>query len=258
MIALKVKSKTEEEKRKIGYLEILKELSKNLKDELLIFAIFFAIIIVQTSFMMQFSLWLAITLISIYLITIICYLVKKSRETTTEMKRKTEDYIKWKITLPRAFPNPFRVIEKYGEETFPLLHFDITFTIKNYTKKTLMTKMWIESATQAIFFAMTPPKKIKKRRFGILTYEKEVKRSLDDFEEGLISPNQEENFTFHGIYRPKYAFEDFHLRTKIAIKYRIYAESEEGLFRKIYFDTKEKKIEIPFEDIIHETKKKRE
>ena len=249
MVALKVKSKTEKEKRKISYLEILKELSKNLKDELLIFAVIFTIIIFQASFMIQFSLWLAITFISIYLITIVCYLIKKGRETTTKLKRKTKDYIKWKITLPRAFPNPFQVMEKNGSEKFPFFHFDITFTIKNCTKRILMTKIYIESSTQAVIFAMTPPKKIKKRRFGILTYEEEVKMALNDFEKGLISPNQEETFSFHGIYRPKYAFEDFHLRTKIAIKYRIHAESEEGLIRKIYFDTKEKKIEIPFQNI---------
>jgi len=242
VVALNTKTENEKEKRRIGFFEAIIELGRKLKEEILIFSLVFALIIAQSALITRFSFWLAVTFISIYLLTILSYFLIKFRKTKSELKEKLKDYIKWRVSFPRAFPDPYDI-----KTSFSAYHFDISFKITNHTKKTLLTQVYICSPSQAVIFSWDSPRKIWQRRFGIILYRKEVEMALDNLETRLIDPNQEETFNFHGIYRHHYAFRDFDLRRKIVLTYRIYAESEEGFFRKIYFDTYEKKIEIPFE-----------
>ena len=242
MVALNTKTENEKEKRRIGFFEAIIELGRKLKEEILIFSLIFALIIAQSAVIIQFSFWSAVTFISIYLLTILSYFLIKFRKTKSELKEKSKDYIKWRVSFPHAFPDPYDI-----KTSFLAYHFDISFKIRNHTKKTLLTQVYIRSPSQAVVFSWDSPRKIWRRRFGIIPYREEVEMALDNLETRLIDPNQEETLNFHGIYRHHYAFKNFDLRRKIVFTYRIYAESEDSFLRKIYFDTYEKKIEIPFE-----------
>jgi len=242
MVALNIKTKNEKEKRRIGFFEAIIELGRKLKEEILIFSVIFALIVAYSAIMTQFSIWMAITFIGIYLLTILSYFYIKFRKIRTQLGDESKDYVEWEVIFPRAFPDPYDI-----KTSFSVYHFDISFKIRNHTKKTLLTQVYICSPSQAVVFSWDSPRRIWRRRFGIIPYRKEVEMALDNRETRLIDPNREETFNFHGIYRHYYAFRDFDLRRKIVLTYRIYAESEDSFFGKTYFDTHEKKIEIPFE-----------
>lgn len=239
---------SEKEKTKVGLFDLLKEVSRRLKEEIFLLAFLFALLVsIVVMSTQEFPIWVGVTYIALYLIAVASYLALKAQKTHSQLQKESKSYIEWWVRGPSAFQNPY--ILKKKRPTLGIVHFEIDFKVKNYTKNALSTNVYIGSPSQAVVFVWDSPRKIRRRRFGIIPYHVEVEKSLDALETRMISPNQEGVFAFHGWYRPHFAFKDFDYRRKIVITYRIYAKSEGVIFGE-YIESGDKKIEILFKETV--------
>ena len=103
----------------------------------------------------------------------------------------------------------------------------------------------------AVVFVWDEPVEINKHKYGIFPFKEKFEFSLDIWETQKIDPNRTAKYRFHGWYRWNKAFEDYHSRRSIVLSYNIYANSSEDDSDKIVFDTGNRKIEIPFKDVIN-------
>lgn len=232
----------ERKEARVGFFELLRELVKRIRNEILILAFALALIsalVAITS--QQFPAWIGITFILLYLIAVGCYLIQKTKKTSAELKEEASKPIfEWSIYCPPAFQSPTKI-----EPGLRFVRFDLRFTAKNLSDKTFLTKVWVKSSTQAIGFTLDSPVKRWKRRYGIIPYREELEITLDNIIEQTIPSNEEEDFTFHGLYRPLHALRDFQLKRTVLINYQILATAEEGRW---IMDSGVKRIEIPFKD----------
>lgn len=240
----------QKQETKAGFFEVLRELGKRIKDEILLLAFVFALIVAFVAITMrQFPAWIGITFVLLYLAAVGCYLVQKTMKVSTKLKEDATDQVfEWRISYPSAFPTPIAI-----RPGLQYVNFDLKLIIKNLTSHAYSTMVYVNSNTQAIGFVLDSPVKIWKRRYGIIPYREDQHLSLGQIIELKIHSNSEEVFTFHGIYRPLRAFRDLHLKDTILIKYRIYAKSDDGRWK---MDSGIKRIEIPFRDKLQYAKRK--
>ena len=249
-----MENEKESKEAKANIFEVLKEVVRRLKEEILIFAFGLALlvasIIISTG---EFPMWGAITFIALYLIAVGCYFVSKTMKTSAELEKEaSKQGLQWSIVCPPAFQNPFTIIK-----TTPglrIVSFDVIFKVKNLLPHPYLVKVYIKSPTQAIGLALDSPIKVWKRAYGIIPHREEVELSLNNMIEQKIASNQEETYIFHGVYRPLEAFRDFRLRERFILYYRIYGESEDN---KWIVDSYEKRLEIPFKEKVRYVKNTR-
>jgi hypothetical protein len=242
---LSTNTEDEKEKRKISSYELLTEVARRLKEEILLLGLAIAFLVAQVAiFTREFSPWIAVTFIAVYLIAAVCYLVEKIRQIGSQLKKDSKEYIEWRVGYPKAFQNPNKIAEERSE--LSLVRFPVEFEVKNHMKKPLILTIYVKSPSQAVVFAWESPRKIWRRRLGIIPYREEVSLALDDWETRCIDPGQKERIVFRGIYRPHFAHDDFFRRGEIVLTYRIYGKDTSlGLS---YVDSHEKKLYIKFAD----------
>ena len=146
------------------------------------------------------------------------------------------------LLSPPTFEDQFKIVLE--NPSLQIVHFDLIFKVKNRSKIPCILGIYVKSTTQAICFTLDSPIKVWKRKYGIIPYRKEEKISLDNYMEQIITPDQEVDYSFHGWYRPRFAFQDFQFRRKIIIFYHFYAYTED---KKGIWDFHERRIEIPFQ-----------
>jgi len=242
---LSTNTDSEKEKPKATSSELLREVARRLKEEIFLLGLAIAFLVAQVAiFAREFSAWIATTFIAMYLIAAVCYLIMRTRQIGSQLKEESKEYIQWKVGYPSAFQNPYKVAEKRPE--LSMVRFPIKFKLRNCMKKSMTFRVYIKSPTQAVGFAWESPRNVWKRRMGIIPYREEVDLALDDWETRSIDTDQEEDIVFRGIYRPRYAYEDFLRRGEIVLTFRI--SGRENLPGMPYVDTKEKKLYIQFKD----------
>lgn len=240
------------ENKRTGIFELLKELAERIKEEIFLLAFVFALIIAFVAVTSnQISFVTAGTFIAIFLIAVISYLIIQLKKTSKQIKKKSHDYIEWYIEYPHAFQNPL-MIEK-NRPNLGLVHFDVDVSLKNLSSKSLVSRIYLRSPSQAVAFKWDEPKEIWKRKFAIFPVKRKFEQSLDIWEEQIVDPKMTAKFRFHGWYRPRKAFSDFNSRKEIVLFYQIYAVSGDNVFSRFYFDSRTKKINIPFKDEVKYT-----
>lgn len=239
-------SENNTEKSKVGLMELLREVLKKLKHELIVLAFGLVILVTYVALSSrEFSASIAFTFIMLYAITIGAYLVLKTRTIDSQLKEASKEYIRYGIGYPVAFPNPHKVSKKRPE--LAVVHFALTFEVENHMKEIMMFRVYVCSPTQAVGFAWESPRKVWRRQFGIIPHREEVDFALDDAEYRSISPEQKEKIAFQGLYRPRFAYTDFSHRGKIVLTFRR-SGREQNPFATSFVDTHIKKIYIPFKD----------
>lgn len=242
---LSTNTKNDKEKPKVSSYELLREVARRLKEEIFLLGLAIAFLTAQVAiFAHEFSPWIAATFIGLYLIAAVCYLIVKTKQIGSQLKEKSEEYVQWRVRYPRAFQNPYKIAKERPE--LSIIHFPVEFKVKNCTKKSLMLTVYVKSPSQAIVFAWESPRKVWRRRFGIIPYREEIDIALDDCETLCVDPGQKERMVFRGIYRPRFAYDDFLRRGEIVLTFRIYGKDTSlGLS---YVDSHEKKLYIQFAD----------
>lgn len=146
---------------------------------------------------------------------------------------KTGDIV-WRVTYPRDLPSPF-----YADNILRMYHFLVEFEIQNNTGEPINFTTYIHSKNQAIVFVLTNPKRIWV--WSPLPHHETRNISLDDFVQVQVPENhQSSKFTFHAVYRPRYA----HLfyPGRIVLTYELSGRTLSGK----RFESGPHRIEIPF------------
>lgn len=244
-------NETDDNKKVFPYSDVFKELIVRIKNEILLLAFGFALILaLLLIYQPQIPNTTVVLFISLYLVAVGAYLVLKAKEIGTSRQQKEESNqtekkqngaIKWKIEYAKSFNNPFLLAKERPQ--LSLVHFDVDISIKNLHDESIDAKVYLKSPSQAVIFVWDEQMKVTRRKFGILPQKRTFETSLDIWETQCISPKQIGKYRFHGLFRPHQAFEDYHIRNAIVLSYSIQAKSE-----KAVFNTGFRKIEIPFED----------
>ncbi len=152
-----------------------------------------------------------------------------------EKQSNKKDGISWEVNYPEKIPNPFK------EDSPPLCDFLIEFSVKNYTEKPLKLRANLESINQGIAIVRSEVK--EKWVWFPLPHKETILVWLEDqIETEVLEKGQTSSFSFHAVYRPKYA-EPFY-PGYLPLEYTLEGKFESGE----EFGSGLQRIEIPFED----------
>jgi Ca2+/Na+ antiporter len=241
--------KNDAAKAKMALPWVLKEILTRIRDEILLTAVAFVIILALVIISgREISIEIGVTFVSLYVIAASFYLVKKGKKTKKEIQENTaseaqQNTLKWRMVAayPTGFPTPLEA----RKLNIKIVNFPLTFTVNNNTSKTYLAKVYVKSHTQALGYVLDSTAKNWKWHYGIIPYREKTNLSLNHEIELKICPKEKSAFEFRGVYRPLLEVNDFNLRDSVLIQFRLSATSED---KRWVIDTGFKRLELPFKE----------
>lgn len=152
--------------------------------------------------------------------------------------------ITWKFKYPKNLPDPFGI-----DNILRVYNFLIEFEVQNHMDEPLNLTTYVRSENQAIIFILARPKKVWV--WSPFPHRETKNIFLDDLVQVQVPENnQTSKFTFHAVYRPRFAAPFYLGRTVLTYELRGRTPSgtriRSGPQRiEIPFATEEKKDQQP-------------